>query len=244
MDPISTPPAADVSPDYAQIVTEDDTPVDNIPSEKQQRLLVEPLYAGRAAWANGRPFLATANVGLFYKDDQPPLVPDMLLSLDVEIAQDWWAKRNRSYFSWVFGKMPEVVVEIVSNREGGELGDKMKTYARIGIVYYVVFDPALLLGDEPLRVHGLREARYERVTEEWLPPVGLGVKLWRGAFEGKEEVWLRWCDHNGDVLPTGAEMAGEQRRLAEQERQRAEQERQRADKLAAQLRALGIEPEA
>jgi hypothetical protein len=29
----------------------------------------------------------------------------------------------------------------------------------------------------------------------------------------------------------------------EQERQRAEQERQRADRLAEQLRALGIEPE-
>jgi hypothetical protein len=30
---------------------------------------------------------------------------------------------------------------------------------------------------------------------------------------------------------------------AEQEKQRAEQEKQRADRLAAQLRALGVEPE-
>jgi hypothetical protein len=35
----------------------------------------------------------------------------------------------------------------------------------------------------------------------------------------------------------------QEQRLVEQERQRAEQEHQRAERLAAQLRALGIEPE-
>jgi hypothetical protein len=34
-----------------------------------------------------------------------------------------------------------------------------------------------------------------------------------------------------------------ERQRAEQERQRAEQEHQRAERLAAQLRALGIDPE-
>ena len=31
--------------DIESLVTEDDTPVDNMPSEKQQRLLTEPLYS-------------------------------------------------------------------------------------------------------------------------------------------------------------------------------------------------------
>jgi hypothetical protein len=35
-----------------------------------------------------------------------------------------------------------------------------------------------------------------------------------------------------------------ERRKVEEERQKAETERQKADRLAAQLRALGIEPEA
>ena len=46
---------------------------------------------------------------------------------------------------------------------------------------------------------------------------------------------VRWCDRQGVLILTGEERA-------EQERQRAEQEHQRAERLAAQLRALGIEP--
>ncbi len=32
------------SPDVSHLITEDDTPVDNLFSEKQQRLLTRPLY--------------------------------------------------------------------------------------------------------------------------------------------------------------------------------------------------------
>ena len=84
------------------LVTEDDTPVDNIYSEKQQRLLTEPLYS---SWKPDRLFVALANVGLFYAVRKPPLVPDALLSLDVETAADLKPKRNRSYFIWEFGKV-------------------------------------------------------------------------------------------------------------------------------------------
>jgi hypothetical protein len=37
-------------PDYEQFVTEDDTPVVNIFSEKEQRLLIDPLHAN--AWTD------------------------------------------------------------------------------------------------------------------------------------------------------------------------------------------------
>ena len=100
--------------DVHDIVTEDDTPVDNLFSEKQQRLLTEVLYS---SWpgprsdinetAERRMFLAAANVGLFPSVHQPPLVPDMFLSLDVEVAADWYEKKHRSYFFWEFGKAPE-----------------------------------------------------------------------------------------------------------------------------------------
>ena len=60
---------AEVEREMENLVTEDDTPVDNILSEKQQRLLTEPLYgawSGPDQHAPGhRPFLALANVGLF-----------------------------------------------------------------------------------------------------------------------------------------------------------------------------------
>ena len=71
----------------------------------------------------------------------------------------------------------------------------------------------------------------------WLPGVGLGLTLWEGEYEGQPGLWLRWCDRQGVVIPTGRERA-------EQERQRAEQERQRAQRLEERLRALGVDPEA
>jgi Uma2 family endonuclease len=140
------PPPAEYLPDYDQFVTEDDAPVDNFFSEKQQRLLTEPLYSARMAERLRRPLLAAANVGVFYGEGQPAIVPDALVSLDVELAADLWPKPNRSYFIWRFGKPPDAVVEIVSNREGGELERKRERYARLGVAYYVVFDPQRIAG--------------------------------------------------------------------------------------------------
>jgi hypothetical protein len=74
--------------------------------------------------------------------------------------------------------------------------------------------------------------------------------LWQGVYEGLLQTWLRWCDRDGVVIPTGAERAAHEcqrseaaEQRAEAAEQRAEQERQRAERLAAQLRALDIEPQ-
>ena len=237
---VAVAPAPPVRPCLDHIVTEDDTPVDNMFSEKQQRLLTEPLYS---SWDAGRPFLATANVGLFYAVRQPPLVPDVLLSLDVEAPEEFVAKEHRSYFVWEFGKAPEAVVEIVSNTVGGETTDKMLKYARINIVYYAIFDPDGKVQPEPLKVYVLREKTYVPCSPEWLPALGLGLTLWEGPFENWAAVWLRWRDREGRVIPTGAERADQERERAEQERERAEHERLRADRLAARLRELGVNPD-
>src|SRR3954454_14955055 len=199
--PLAAEPPPELRPCLDHRVTEDDPPVDNMFSEKQQRLLTEPLYS---SWDAGKPFLATATVGLFYAVRQTPLVPDVLLSLYVEVPGDWLAKEHRSYFVWEFGKTPEAVVEIVSNKEGGETTDKMLKYAQIGIVYYAIYDPAGDVQPDPLRVFVLREGSYVPCSPEWLPVLGLGLTLWRGSYENRDTVWLRWCDRRGRVIPTGA----------------------------------------
>src|SRR5262249_34502626 len=131
---------------------------------------------------------------------------------------------------WLRGKVPDVVIEIVSNREGGEDGDKFRTYARIGVPYYVIFDPWDLLRGGILRVFQRQGGTYRPLAQPWyFEEVGLGLTLWQGRFEGVDEAWLRWCDRDGHVLPTGAERAESERQRAESERQRAESERQRAD---------------
>ena len=222
-----------VAPDISHIVVEDDTPVDNFQSAKQQRLLVEPLYA---SWSPGVPFIADANVGLFYAIKQDPLVPDAFLSLNLQMPTDWSQKQHRSYFVWEFGKVPEVSIEIVSNRKGNELDGKKAAYARLGIAYYVVFDPlqqlqrADELNGQLLKVWVLTAGQYSEMPEPfWLQTVGLGLTLWQGQFEEQASTWLRWCDRVGQVIPTGAE----DRDL----------ERQRADRLAERLRAMGINPD-
>jgi Putative restriction endonuclease len=217
-----------VIPDISDLVIEDDTPVDNLISEKQQRLLTEPLYSAQALF-KGRSFLASANVGVFYALRRPPLVPDVFLSLDVEPPQDFKEKKNRTYFVWEFGKPPDVVIEIVSNKEGNELGRKLTSYAQMGVLYYVVYDPLQQLGEQLLYAYGLREGQYFELERYWLPQVDLGLMLWQGTFEEIQGEWLRWCDETGMIVATGAERAEQEHQRAEQEHQRAEQEHQRAE---------------
>jgi Uma2 family endonuclease len=225
----------EVVPNLDELVIEDDAPMGSIFTEKQQRLLTEPLYNSWAGPGEQRPFLALANVGLFYSSRQPPLVPDAMLSVDVELGADLSQRENRSYFMWIIEKPPDVVVEIVSDRRGGEEDLKMRQYARMRVLDYVIFDPDNRLGHGPLRSFVLNRQKYEPLTEHWFPEVNLGLTLWEGVYEGQRGRWLRWCDRAGVVIPTGRE-------FAELQRQRAEQERQRAERLEAQLRALGVEP--
>jgi Uma2 family endonuclease len=228
-DPLQVLPV-ELHPSVDHFVTEDDTPVDNIFSEKQQRLLTEPLYSSWSGPGPQRTFVAMSNVGLFYGIRRPPLVPDALLSLNVEVPADLWPKSHRSYFVWEYGKAPDVVVEVVSNREGGEDTDNLDTYAQAGARYYVIFDPETLLGSEMLRAYRLEGLAFHRLDEPvWFSEVGLGLRMWQGRYEEHEDTWLRWVDAEGQVIPTGAE--------------RAESERQRADRLAEQLRQLGVEPQ-
>jgi Uma2 family endonuclease len=234
--------ALDMTETVKNLVTEDDEPVGNIYSEKEQRLLTEPLYSSWTPQPNEehpespRKFLAAANVGVFFSVHQPPLVPDMFLSLDVEVHEDWYAKEHRSYFVWEFDKVPDVVVEVVSNRVGKELDEKLRRYAKMGVPYYVVFDPLCQISDEMLRVYELGFGKRYRLRKDFaLPDVVLSLALWEGEFEGKHATWLRWCDAEGNLIPTGKERAN-------QEAARAERETKRAEFLANKLRELGVDP--
>ncbi|MCC5623387.1 Uma2 family endonuclease [Nostoc sp. CHAB 5715] len=231
-------------PDASQLVTEDDTPVDNFGSEKQQRLLVSTLYS-----AISQNFIAAANVGIYHTDGQPPIVPDVFLSFDVQVPTNWWEKQNRCYMVWRFGKPPELVIEIVSNKEGDELGNKLRIYEQMRVSYYIVYDPSHQLGEQTLRVFELRPRRYFETTETWLEQVELGLTLWQGEFEGRQDTWLRWCHQDGSVLLTGDERTQSERLEKEQailEKEQAilekEQALERSQILAERLRAMGIDP--
>ncbi|MBC7972365.1 MAG: Uma2 family endonuclease [Verrucomicrobia bacterium] len=218
-----------ITPDASQLVTEDDTPVDNFASAKQQRLLVGSLYSS----LKGQIFLAEANVGVYHTAGQPAIVPDVFVSFDVQVPDNWWEKQQRCYLVWNFGKPPEIVIEIVSNQVGDELGAKFQIYEHMRASYYAVYDPNQQLGDRPLRLYELRGRRYVELQEHWLDPVGLGLTLWQGTFEARQDTWLRWCDRSGAVLLTGDEKA-------DQESQRAERAEEVQRAAIAQLLAMGM----
>jgi len=226
--------------DVSHLVTEDDTPVDSIFSQSQMRLLTEPLLS---SWRTERSFVALSNVGLFSAINRPPVVPDVLLSLDVSLPENTREKANRCYFLWLFGKAPDVVIEIVSNKEGGEADRKVAEYARIGVPYYAIFDPDLHIMPQTLTFYELRGGRYVTLPEAALPGRLLTLVPWEGEYEGDYALWLRWADGEGNLIPTGAELAKTERQRAETEHQRAEAEHARAEALAAKLRAAGIDPE-
>jgi Uma2 family endonuclease len=228
------------------IVTEDDEPVDNLFSEKQQTLLKRSLYSswtpppaeGKKA-KQRRKFLAAANVGIFFALYESPLVPDFFLSLDVEPHQNWYDKEHRTYFVWEFGKVPELTLEIVSNRKGKELTSKFKDYARMGVNYYVVYDPQKRLSKDVLCVYELGFGKRYRPRKDYrLPDLGLSLKLWQGVFEGHKDTWLRWCDAQGRMIPTGEERAADAETQAQQAEQRAASAEAELEQLRAELARL------
>ncbi|MEW6278176.1 MAG: Uma2 family endonuclease [Candidatus Eremiobacterota bacterium] len=240
-------------PDVSHLVTEDDTPVENWFQGKEMYLLTDVLDA---SWPEGRPFVSGADVGVFCAVREA-IVPDMLLSKGVDYPANYHEKGRRSYFTWVFGKPPDVVVEIVSNRTGGEDTEKLKSYAEMRVPYYVIHDPFRLLSSRPLRIFQLSGASYIEKVDRFLPDIGLGFTLWEGEFDGLRGEWLRWVDPQGRLLETGKERSLRAEREAEGERQRAEEERQRAElereraereaqrreRMEQKLRQLGIDPD-
>lgn len=252
VDPTLAPVAAappELCPSLDALITEDGAPVDGVYSEKQMRLLTRPLYSSWPGPQGDYRYVALANVGLFFAQNVPPVVPDVLLSLGVQLG-DLRDRRNRSYFMWLRGKAPDVTIEIVSNREGGELGAKKDLYAQIGVPIYVVWDPEAHISSTPLQVFGLNIKTYQPIAPAWLDLVGLGLCVWHGTYEQVEADWLRWCDRDGLLIPLGAERADEEKHRADEEKQRADEEKQRADReaeriarLESQLRKHGIEPE-
>lgn len=216
-----------------QLPTEDHQPVDNIISERLMHLLVETLNVSwQPLTANGAPrsFLALANVGLYYSVKETPIVPDVMLSMDVEIPTGFHVKSDWSYFLWDHGKLPEVAIEIVSPTPGHEDSDKLHRYERIGVNYYAIFDPLQLLSDELLRSFQLRDGVYQPCADPFFPKLGLGLKPWAGTY-GKYtyEYWLRWRDADGMLIPTATESIAK--------------EAERTAALAAKLREMGIDPD-
>jgi Uma2 family endonuclease len=216
--------------DYDSLITEDDTPVDNFYCEKQLRLLPGSL---QTSWDRKEPYIAVADVGIYDFNSLTPIVPDVFLSLDVQYASDIWLKKNRCYMMNIFKKPPELVIEIVSNKVGGENTSKVTKYQKMGVKYYVIFDPLAHILPSTFCVYKLVKGSYVLMPltnkQIWFNDLNVGLRVVHGDYEQMTADWLRWCDASGNILLTGLEKSEIEKQRADEEKQRADDEKQRAD---------------
>lgn len=156
---------------------------------------------------------------------------------------------RRSYTPNLEGEIPAVVMEFLSETDGGEYSFK-RTYPPgkwffyeqiLQVPTYVIFDPEVGL----LEFYELRNGRYELQQpnvdgRHWVSSMNLFLGTWRGTKECRTGYWLRWWDQAGNLLPWAVERIELAEANLEQERQRAEQERQQKERLIAYLHSQGV----
>lgn len=174
--------------------------------------------------------------------------PEIRIAPDALVAFGRPKGDRGSYKQWEEnGIAPQVVFEVLSpGNRASEMARKLEFYDRYGVEEYYIIDPdrADLTGyyrsqaHEPLRlIDDLTIWQSPRLSIRF----GIEheeVRIYRPdgrAFVAFEEI--------GRLHLEALAMLKAERVKAEQERQKAEQERQKVERLAAQLRALGIEPE-
>jgi Uma2 family endonuclease len=127
-------------PSTDELPCSDDTPVDD---EDQNLLpnvllfLLKTIWAERMDWYFGVDMAIYHTIGI---SPRVPVVPDAFLSLGVERKKG--GKSRRSYVVWEeAGVVPVLVLEMVSHKPGGEYEEKQSIYAKLGVLYYVIYNP-------------------------------------------------------------------------------------------------------
>lgn len=228
----------------AELPWQDDTPMDSDCHRLQGIILQECL---RLHLAGRTDIFVGADMALYYSTLQPPnrgfRAPDFFVVFD---ARPFEGDRL-SWVVWEEARTPSIIVELLSaSTEATDRSRKMTVYARALHTqeYYLVgpvdarfeayrLDPQSL-SYTPVAVHPVEGALS--------PLLGRRLALVEGTFLGVRNRWLRFVDAAGELLPTGEELARAESELARAESERARAESERAERLAAKLRALGVDP--
>jgi hypothetical protein len=139
--------------------------------------------------------------------------------------------------------VPSFVLEMVSHRPGGEYDEKLDIYAKLGVLYYLVYNPEFWRrdGHQPSELYKLNNGKYQLQIGEpyWMPEVGLGIGRYQGFVGGLPQEILTWygerCDRHLS-LEEKERMAKDQAQLAR------EQEQRQRERLETFLRAQGFDP--
>lgn len=212
-----------------------DDPVENIQQPPLAAALTDALGAANRIQPE---MLIGSNFGLVATVNKKVVVkaPDWLYVPQVHPVPDGVIRR--SYTPHLEGAAVAVVMEFLSEEEGGELSvrstppyGKLYFYERIlQVPTYVTYDPY----EPTLEVRCLQNERYVLQTANdngryWIPELQLFLGIWQGERLRQTTYWLRWWDEAGALLLWSAEQAEQERQRAEQAEILLEQERQQAE---------------
>ena len=231
-------PTSDELPDS------DDTPVDNEDQNFVPNLLLfllEYIWKSRDDWYFG------VDMGIYHTTDvnpRVPVIPDGFLSLGVERRKNNGSRS--SYVMWEENYTPPILtLEVVSHTYGDEYEKKLDIYRKLGVKYYVIYNPKFWRRDGhlPFEIYKLVDGNYQLQIGEplWMPEIGLGIgRCVLPSDRFKREV-LSWFDERGDRYLTTDEQADIERQAAKTERQRSDAAQKQVEVLLAKLRSLGID---
>lgn len=235
-------PRTQTLPTAADLPCSDDTPVDNEWQNLIPNLLLELLsryWQERSDWFFG------VDMGIYYDPQRPAVVPDGFLSLGVPRFR---AGAGRlSYVLWEEENViPILALEVISKTYGQEYEAKRDLYADLGIRYYAIYRPIPNYRPKrhPLEVYRLENSEYLPMVGEriWFPEIGLALGHEINSFCGYTREWLYWYTQAGERLISAAEVYQQSQQELQETTQKLHQAQQEADRLAAQLRELGIDP--
>ncbi len=212
-----------------------DDPVDNINQPALAAALTESLQLAQklpaiALTPTNYGICATINGKITVKAPDWAYIPQITVDR---------AEVIRSYTPRLQGDIPTLVLEFLSDTLGGEYSvketfppGKFFFYEQIlQVPNYGIFEPET--GTlEFYRLGNNGRYQMELATEQrrfWIPEMELFLGVWTGERENPSGHWLRWWDAQENLLLWGTEKVA--------------LEQQRSARLAAQLRAAGIEPE-
>jgi Uma2 family endonuclease len=224
------------------LLTEDDLPeTDNQPVDNELQVLLPIVLRAILSllWADRSDWFMGVNLGFYYDPALPAIGPDAFLSLGVPRY-----KRDRGRLSYVLTQekvIPQWVLEMVSQTPGGEYDEKFQTYAAIGILYYVIYNPYHFKrdGHDRFEVYRLDNGVYVRQPVQqgmvWMPDIGLGIGCGIGQHEGLRREWLYWYDQAGNRHPAPENVIEQERQLRAALEQQLEQTEQQLEQTEQQL---------
>jgi Uma2 family endonuclease len=226
-------------PDHTELPDTDGDFVKNFQEHPQSTLLTDSLLPVLQRRHPDGHYAIGQDCGIYWHWEETGarrfIAPDWFYVGDV--TPTYRGQVRRSYVRWYEPISPLLVLEFASG-DGAEERDRTPWEGKFW-VYERVIRPGFY------GIYEVRQARvemYHLIEGELLPMrpnerghyplAALGVELgiWQGAYLNYDLPWLRCWDAQGRLLPTGHELAQE--------------ERARADRLAARLRGLGVDPDA